>query len=58
MIDLARLLPILDAMPRRGLYAGTLRYTSLNETTLSGGKLKRVEWLCSYDSHSSYIPLA
>ena len=36
VIDLPRLLPVLEAMPRRGVYGGIARYSSINDTTLEG----------------------
>jgi hypothetical protein len=35
-LDLPRLLPIIEGLPRRGLYSGILRYSSMNESSLEG----------------------
>ena len=36
VLDLGRLLPILESLPRRRLYSGILRYSSINESSLEG----------------------
>lgn len=35
-LDLARLLPLIERLPRHRLYSGILRYSSINETSLEG----------------------
>ena len=36
MIDLARIVPLLESLPSDGLYGGILRYSSINESSLEG----------------------
>ena len=36
MVDLARILPLLESLPRTRMYGGILRYSSINETSLEG----------------------